>query len=133
MQAVCTGFVYALAIADQHRRSGAARNALVVGAEIFSRILDWNDRGTCVLFGDGAGAVVLDAGDEAGILSTHLHADGSYADILSVPGQVRGAIEGAPFAADGRRRVFKFAVKVLDEAREKALAANGCRSPTSTG
>ncbi len=85
IQAVCTGFVYALGIADKFIRTGAARCALVVGAETLSRIVDWNDRGTCVLFGDGAGAVMLEACDEAGILSTHLHADGRYEDLLTVP------------------------------------------------
>src|SRR5258708_5069020 len=97
VQAVCSGFVYALATADLFIRSGAHRCALVVGAEVFSRILDWKDRGTCVLFGDGAGAVVLEPGDEPGILSSHLRADGSYASILNTPGQVcGGAIQGDP-------------------------------------
>jgi 3-oxoacyl-[acyl-carrier-protein] synthase III len=90
VQAVCSGFVYALATADQFLRSGKYRTVLVVGAEVYSRILDWEDRGTCVLFGDGAGAVVLRQSDVPGILSTHLHADGSHAHILSVPGTVSG-------------------------------------------
>ena len=90
VQAVCSGFVYALAIADKFIRSGQNRCALVVGTEVYSRILDWNDRGTAVLFGDGAGAVVLKAGSRPGILGSVLHADGSYADILSVPGNVCG-------------------------------------------
>ena len=95
MQAVCSGFVYALSTADQLMKSGLYRNALVVGAEVYSRILDWEDRATCVLFGDGAGAVVLAAGEQPGILASRLHADGRYADILSVPGTVsRGAISG---------------------------------------
>ena len=98
VQAVCSGFVYALSMADLMIKSGAVRNALVVGAEIYSRILDWNDRGTCVLFGDGAGAVVLAPSASPGILSAHLHADGRYRDILSVPGRVaNGKIEGTPF------------------------------------
>ncbi|MGZ5572558.1 MAG: beta-ketoacyl-ACP synthase III, partial [Usitatibacter sp.] len=90
VQAVCSGFVYALGIADLFIRAGRHRCALVVGAEVFSRILDWKDRGTCVLFGDGAGAVVLEASDKPGVLSSHLHADGSYASILNVPGHVCG-------------------------------------------
>src|SRR5437762_5575651 len=98
VQAVCSGFVYALALADKMVASGAARNALVIGAEIYSRILDWNDRGTCVLFGDGAGAVVLLPSPTPGILSSHLHADGSYRRILEVPGQIaNGVIEGSPY------------------------------------
>ena len=130
MQAVCSGFVYALALADLMVEAGTARNALVVGAEIYSRILDWNDRGTCVLFGDGAGAVVLTPSDEPGILSTHLHADGHYRDILSVPGTVaqrRGARHAARCTMDGST-VFKFAVKVLAEVAQEALAANGMTS-----
>jgi 3-oxoacyl-[acyl-carrier-protein] synthase-3 len=122
VQAVCSGFVYALAVADSMVRSGAVRNALVVGAEIYSRILDWNDRGTCVLFGDGAGAVVLMPAQEGGILATTLHADGQHKDILCVPGQVRnGAVAGVPFVHMDGGHVFKFAVKVLAEAAEKAL------------
>ena len=98
VQAVCTGFVYALAIADQFIRSGTSRCALVVGAEVFSRLLDWNDRRTCVLFGDGAGAVVLQAAAEPGILSSHLHADGSHGDILQVSGGISGgALRGNPY------------------------------------
>ena len=125
VQAVCSGFVYALAIADKMVASGAARNALVVGSEIYSRILDWNDRGTCVLFGDGAGAVVLVPSPEAGILSTHLHADGHYRDILCVPGQVRnGVVSGSPFVHMDGQGVFKFAVRVLAEVANEALSAN---------
>jgi 3-oxoacyl-[acyl-carrier-protein] synthase-3 len=125
VQAVCSGFVYALAIADRMIAGNLARNALVVGAEIYSRILDWNDRGTCVLFGDGAGAVVLLPADEPGILSAHLHADGHYKDILCVPGQVdRGGIAGAPFVHMDGHAVFKFAVKVLAEVAVEALKAN---------
>ena len=120
VQAVCSGFVYALSLADKLIRSGSHRCALVVGAEVFSRILDWKDRGTCVLFGDGAGAVVLAASEEPGILATALHADGSYHDILSVPGQVCGGqVVGSPFLQMEGQAVFKFAVKVLaDVARE---------------
>ena len=126
VQAVCSGFVYALAIADKMIAGGLARNALVVGAEIYSRILDWSDRGTCVLFGDGAGAVVLVPSAEPGILSAHLHADGHYKDILCVPGQVnRGGVVGTPFVQMEGHAVFKFAVKVLADVAEEALAANG--------
>jgi 3-oxoacyl-[acyl-carrier-protein] synthase-3 len=125
VQAVCSGFVYAVAIADLMVKSGAARNALVVGAEIYSRILDWNDRGTCVLFGDGAGAVVLTPSAQPGVLSSHLHADGRYRDILSVPGGVaNGRIHGTPFLHMDGGAVFKFAVKVLAEVAQEALAAN---------
>ncbi len=126
IQAVCAGFVYALAVADQMVSTGAARNALVVGAEIYSRILDWNDRGTCVLFGDGAGAVVLLRADEPGVLATKLHADGRYKDILCVPGQVHnGKVTGTPYLHMDGQQVFKFAVKVLAEAAQDALALAG--------
>ena len=126
VQAVCSGFVYALSLADLMVKSGACRNALVVGAEIYSRILDWNDRGTCVLFGDGAGAVVLLPSSEPGILSAHLHADGNYRDILKVPGTVaNGVVSGTPFLSMDGHAVFKFAVKVLAEAAHEALDANG--------
>ena len=125
VQAVCSGFVYALAIADRMVADGVARNALVVGAEVYSRILDWSDRGTCVLFGDGAGAVVLVPSAEPGLLSAHLHADGRYKDILCVPGQVdRGGITGTPFVHMDGHAVFKFAVKVLAEVAHEALTAN---------
>ncbi len=124
--AVCSGFVYALAIADKMVKSGAARNALVIGAEIYSRILDWNDRGTCVLFGDGAGAVVIVPSEEPGILTSHLHADGSHRDILCVPGTVRnGAVSGTPFLHMDGTAVFKFAVKVLADCANEALEATG--------
>jgi 3-oxoacyl-[acyl-carrier-protein] synthase III len=126
VQAVCSGFVYALGIADLFVRSGRHRCALVVGAEVFSRILDWNDRGTCVLFGDGAGAVVLEASDAPGILSSHLHADGSHADILNVPGHVCGGkVQGDPTLKMDGGAVFKLAVRVLEESAREALAANG--------
>jgi len=122
--AVCSGFVYALALADKMVGSGASRNALVVGAEIYSRILDWSDRGTCVLFGDGAGAVVLVPSTAPGILTSHLHADGSYRNILSVPGQVQdGKVTGTPFVHMDGSAVFKFAVKVLAEVAHEALSA----------
>ncbi len=125
VQAVCSGFIYGLSIADQFMRSGQYEYILVVGAEIYSRILDWNDRGTCVLFGDGAGAVVLKKSTEPGILSCHLHADGSYADILSVPGTVHGGkVSGRPLLQMEGNTVFKFAVKVLGEVAEETLAAN---------
>ncbi len=126
VQAVCSGFVYALAIAEKFIRSGSHRCALVVGAEVFSRILDWNDRGTCVLFGDGAGAVVLAASDEPGILATAMHADGSYSGILSVPGQIRGGkVIGSPFLQMEGQAVFKFAVRVLKEVAEEVLVQAG--------
>jgi 3-oxoacyl-[acyl-carrier-protein] synthase-3 len=126
VQAVCAGFVYALTLADQMVSSGAARNALVVGAEIYSRILDWSDRGTCVLFGDGAGAVVLLPSQERGILATKLHADGSYRDILCVPGQVQaGRVTGTPYVRMDGQHVFKFAVKVLAEAAQDVLSIAG--------
>ncbi|HEV2007534.1 MAG TPA: beta-ketoacyl-ACP synthase III [Burkholderiales bacterium] len=125
VQAVCSGFIYALATADLFIRSGEYQYALVVGAEVYSRILDWNDRGTCVLFGDGAGAVVIKASDTPGILSSHLHADGNYRDMLSVPGSVRGGkVEGRPFLQMAGNAVFRFAVKVLDELVAEALAKN---------
>jgi 3-oxoacyl-[acyl-carrier-protein] synthase-3 len=126
VQAVCSGFVYALAIADKFIRSGEHQCALVVGAEVFSRILDWSDRATCVLFGDGAGAVVLEPSDTPGILSAHLHADGSYAKILNVPGNVcNGSVLGDPTLKMDGGAVFKLAVRVLEEGAREALAANG--------
>ena len=126
VQAVCTGFVYALATADLFVRSGRHRCALVVGAEVFSRILDWKDRGTCVLFGDGAGAVVLEAAAQPGILSSHLHADGNYSEILRTPGHVSGgAVQGDPTLKMDGGAVFKLAVRVLEENAREALAANG--------
>jgi 3-oxoacyl-[acyl-carrier-protein] synthase-3 len=125
MQAVCSGFVYGLAAADQFMRSGQYGHALVVGAEVYSRILDWKDRSTCVLFGDGAGAVVLKRVRTPGILSSHLHADGSHADLLCVPGTVRGGqISGEPLLKMEGNAVFRFAVKVLEEVASEALRAN---------
>ena len=128
LQAVCSGFVYALATADLFIRAGQHRCALVVGAEVFSRILDWNDRGTCVLFGDGAGAVILRADDRPGIMASALHADGSHAGILSVPGNVCGGKAiGDPFLRMDGPAVFKFAVRVLDEVSRETLAKCGQR------
>ena len=126
LQAVCSGFVYALSTADKFIKSGQHECALVVGAEVFSRILDWSDRGTCVLFGDGAGAVVLRASDTPGIHSSVLRADGRHAGILSVPGNISGGkIVGSPFLQMAGNQVFKFAVKVLDEVARETLAAAG--------
>jgi 3-oxoacyl-[acyl-carrier-protein] synthase-3 len=126
VQAVCSGFVYAVATADSFIKNGMAKKALVVGAEVFSRILDWNDRGTCVLFGDGAGAVVLVAGDKPGIHASILHADGSQAGLLSVPGNVnRGAICGSPYLQMDGQGVFKFAVRVLEESARETVAKAG--------
>jgi 3-oxoacyl-[acyl-carrier-protein] synthase III len=126
VQAVCSGFVYGLATADSFIKSGQYKKALVVGAEVFSRILDWNDRGTCVLFGDGAGAVVLAAGDKPGIHASVLRADGSQAGLLSVPGNVCGGqITGSPFLQMNGQGVFKFAVRVLDESARETVAAAG--------
>ncbi len=125
VQAVCTGFIYAMATADNFIRSGQYQCALVIGAEIFSRILDWSDRGTCVLFGDGAGAVILRGGDTPGVLSSHLHADGSYASILCTPGSLKnGQVTGDPFLKMEGSSVFKLAVNVLDEVGREALAKN---------
>jgi 3-oxoacyl-[acyl-carrier-protein] synthase III len=126
VQAVCSGFVYGLATADAFIRSGANKKALVVGAEVFSRILDWSDRTTCVLFGDGAGAVVLTSSDKPGIHASVLRADGSHAGILNVAGNVSGgAIVGTPFLKMDGQAVFKFAVRVLEEsARETVEAAH---------
>ncbi len=123
VQAVCSGFVYALATADKFIRSGQHRCVLVVGAEVFSRLLDWDDRGTCVLFGDGAGAVILSADTKPGVMGSVLHADGSHVGILSVPGQVCGGnVTGHPFLQMDGQAVFKFAVRVLDEVARETLA-----------
>ncbi|MBU3638628.1 MULTISPECIES: beta-ketoacyl-ACP synthase III [unclassified Polynucleobacter] len=122
VQAVCAGFTYALAIADAFIRSGSYKKVLVIGAETFSRILNFQDRGTCVLFGDGAGAIVLEASKEAGILSTALHADGSQRDILCVPGRAgNGEVHGSPFMIMDGPAVFKLAVKVLEQVAHEAL------------
>ncbi len=128
VQAVCTGFVYALSIADKFIKTGAATTALVIGAETLSRIVDWTDRSTCVLFADGGGAVVLEASDDPGILSTHLHADGSYEHLLHVP---RGISEGYDLLKQGEayiymkgNEVFKMAVNTLGKIADETLAAN---------
>jgi 3-oxoacyl-[acyl-carrier-protein] synthase-3 len=126
IQAVCSGFVYALSIADKLIRSGQYRCALVIGAEVYSRILDWSDRGTAVLFGDGAGAVVLKADTRPGILGSVLRADGSQAGILSVPGTIsHGKIAGSPYVRMDGQAVFKVAVKVLDEVARETLTLCG--------
>lgn len=128
VQAVCTGFVYALSVADKFIRTGAASTALVVGAETLSRILDWTDRATCILFGDGAGAVVLEASEEPGILSTHLHADGKYENLLRVPVGVSNGIDQlTPETATIEMRgneVFRMAVNTLGRIVDETLAAN---------
>ena len=126
VQAVCSGFIYALTVADAMIRAGAATRALVVGSEIFSRLLDFTDRGTCVLFGDGAGAVVLEASETPGILASDLHADGKYVDILCVPGQVSGGkITGKPLLTMDGQAVFKLAVGLLESAARATLDKAG--------
>jgi len=123
VQAVCSGFVYGLAVADAMIRTGVYRRALVIGAEVFSRILDWNDRTTCVLFGDGAGAVVLQVADAPGMLAARLHADGSQARILCTAGRVaQGSVQGDPFLRMDGQAVFKLAVNVLDSSAREVLA-----------
>lgn len=129
VQAVCTGFVYGLGIADRFIRTGGATRALVVGAETISRLIDWTDRGTCVLFGDGAGAVVLERSSEAGIHSTHLHADGRHADLLHVPGRKSPGDPDAPgtgpFVEMKGNEVFRVATNTLGRIVDETLAANG--------
>ena len=126
VQAVCTGFMYALTVADAMLRTGTARKALVIGSEIFSRILDFNDRTTCVLFGDGAGAVVLEASDQPGILATDIHADGRHRDILCVPGHVSGgAVTGRPLLKMDGPAVFKLAVGMLEKTAHATLEKAG--------
>ena len=126
IQAVCSGFVYALSMADSFIRTGMHRNVLVIGAEVFSRILDFKDRTTCVLFGDGAGAVLMSASNEPGMLATRLHADGSQAGILCVPGSVNaGAIAGSAYLHMDGQAVFKLAVSVLEKVAHEALDAAG--------
>ena len=126
VQAVCSGFIYALTVADAMIRAGSARRALVIGAEVFSRILDFNDRTTCVLFGDGAGAVVLEASDTPGILATDLHADGRHVDILCVPGHVSGGHAlGTPLLHMDGQAVFKLAVSLLDKTARAVLEKAG--------
>ena len=128
VQAVCTGFVYAVSIADQFIRNASANTVLVVGAETLSRIVDWTDRGTCVLFGDGAGAVVLQASEEPGILSTHLHADGQYENLLTVDAGISQGYglmkEGKAFMRMQGNEVFKMAVNTLGQIVDETLAAN---------
>jgi len=127
LQAVCTGFIYALSVADQFIKSGSATCALVVGAETFSRIVDWKDRNTCILFGDGAGAVVVEASEEAGILSTHLHADGDYASLLQLPQGVsryQELLDATAYVEMKGNEVFKIAVNTLGHIAEETLAAN---------
>ena len=131
LQAVCTGFVYALALADSMIRTGLATKALVIGAEIFSRILDFKDRTTCVLFGDGAGAVVVEGSDQPGLLASELHADGRHVGILCVPGQVAGGVvTGDPFLRMDGQAVFKLAVGVLDSVSRSVLAKAGRTADT---
>lgn len=128
IQAVCTGFIYGLSIAEKFIRTGSVKTALVVGAEVFSRIIDWSDRTTCVLFGDGAGAVILQASSEPGILSTHLHADGSYQHLLTVPAGISESYDvlkqGTAFVQMQGSEVFKVAVRTLEKIVEETLAAN---------
>ena len=128
IQAVCTGFIYALAVAEKFIKTGSARTALVVGAEVFSRILNWQDRSTCVLFGDGAGAVILQANDETGILSSHIHADGKYENLLRVPYGVGDGYdqvkEGKAYVEMRGNEVFKMAVNTLGRIVDETLAAN---------
>ena len=126
VQAVCAGFVYAMATANAYIKSGMAKKALVIGAETFSRIVDWNDRTTCVLFGDGAGAVVLGASDEAGIIHSKLKADGNYLDLLNVPGQIaNGQVCGSPYVKMDGPGVFKFAVKMLAKIADEVISEAG--------
>lgn len=126
VQAVCAGFMYALNTANAYIKSGMAKRALVIGAETFSRIIDWEDRTTCVLFGDGAGAVVLGASDEAGIIHSKLHADGNYLDLLNVPAQIaNGQVCGSPFVKMDGPGVFKFAVKMLAKVADEVISEAG--------
>ncbi len=129
VQAVCSGFVYAVSVADAFIKAGSHKNVLVIGAEVFSRILDFQDRSTCVLFGDGAGAIVLSASEKPGILASKLHADGSYADILSVPGNLAGgAVAGSGFLYMDGPAVFKLAVSVLEQVAGEVLDHAGMTS-----
>ena len=129
VQAVCSGFVYALATADMFIRAGKYKTALVVGTEIYSRLLDWSDRSTCVLFGDGAGAVLITKSEQPGILSSHLHANGSHYNTLSLPGNIsHGKIQGNPFVTMEGNTVFKFAVKVMEEIVYEALSENNLQT-----
>lgn len=136
VQAVCTGFVYALDVADKFVRTNSAECALVVGAETFSRIIDWTDRNTCVLFGDGAGAVLLKAADKPGIISSHLHADGQYTELLEVPAGVSKSydkvINGEAYVTMGGAEVFKVAVKRLGSIVDETLEANNMKKSDVT-
>lgn len=126
VQAVCAGFMYALTTANAYIKSGMAKNALIIGAETFSRIVDWNDRTTCVLFGDGAGAVVLSASDEPGIIHTKLKADGNYLNLLNAPGKIAdGQICGSPYVKMDGPGVFKFAVKMLAKIADEVISEAG--------
>jgi 3-oxoacyl-[acyl-carrier-protein] synthase-3 len=131
VQAVCSGFVYALATADNFIKAGSAKCALVIGAETFSRITDWSDRGNCILWGDGAGAVILEASDEAGIMSTHLHADGNYEKMLHVPRKTESERSASKYKNDTvvmeGNAVFKMAVNTLDAIVDETLSANGLK------
>ncbi|MFP3978497.1 beta-ketoacyl-ACP synthase III [Marinobacter sp. KMM 10035] len=128
IQAVCSGFVYALSVADKFIKTGSSKKALVIGAEVFSRIIDWSDRGTCVLFGDGAGAVILEAHEETGILSTHIHADGQYEELLHVPCGIASNYDqvkaGKAFVEMKGNEVFKVAVNTLGKIVDETLEAN---------
>jgi 3-oxoacyl-[acyl-carrier-protein] synthase-3 len=131
VQAVCTGFIYALSVADKFIKTGAANKALVVGAETFSRIIDWTDRNTCVLFGDGAGAMVIEASADAGIISTHLHADGAFEQMLRVPSGISRGYDqlqqGIAYVEMRGNEVFKMAVTTLGRIVDETLAANGMK------
>jgi 3-oxoacyl-[acyl-carrier-protein] synthase-3 len=128
LQAVCTGFMYALTVTDALVSRGQFKCALVVGAETLTRLLDWNDRNTCILFGDGAGAAIVKPSDEPGILSTHLHADGNQSHILRLTGHISGGkINANPFVEFDGQAVYKFAIRVLEEVAREALAHNGLR------
>jgi 3-oxoacyl-[acyl-carrier-protein] synthase-3 len=133
VQAVCTGFVYAISVADKFIKTGSATRALVVGAETLSRIVDWKDRNTCVLFGDGAGAVVLEASDEPGVISTHLHADGAFESLLRVPSGISRGYdamqEGTAYMEMRGNEVFKMAVTTLGRIADETLRANGMKKP----
>ncbi|WP_152207320.1 beta-ketoacyl-ACP synthase III [Marinobacter changyiensis] len=128
IQAVCSGFVYALSVADKFIKTGSSKRALIIGAEVFSRIINWEDRGTCVLFGDGAGAVILEANEETGILSTHIHADGQYEDLLHVPYGIADGYDqvkaGKAFVEMKGNEVFKIAVNTLGKIVDETLTAN---------
>ncbi|GGW98808.1 beta-ketoacyl-ACP synthase III [Undibacterium macrobrachii] len=129
VQAVCSGFIYAMSMADSMIKSGSHKNALIIGAEVFSRILNFEDRTTCVLFGDGAGAIVMSRSEEPGVLATKLHADGSHSHILCVPGNVNaGAIAGSAFLYMDGQAVFKLAVNVLEKVANEALELAGMQA-----